>query len=472
MDAVELRTVDLDKTQKWFRMGLLAFFVLLSVQYTGKVAFSESENRSAFLRWRDQVLDLDDGTNIYDEHNYPNPPVMALLLRPLMSLPPVIGSLTWFYLKVAMVFLVFRWVFALVEESGHTIPIWAKLLTIVLSLRPIMGDLSHGNINIFILLLVIGALYCYRRERDFLAGLLLALSIACKVTPALFVPYFVWKRAWKTLAGCGVGLALFLLVLPGLYLGMERNAYLVAEWADQMIVPFVIEGEVTSEHQNQSLPGFLHRMLTPSASFSEYNGDHYVPVEYHNITSIAPIYLRLTLKICMLAFAGLVLWTCTTKRDQRQSWRYAAEFSLVLLGMLIFSERTWKHHCVILILPFAVMIYALAKIELTARTRRIIIWGLVVACLFFMSTSTGVFGKSITRLGKLSQVYGAYLWAHFLLLTCIVVLLRATRAGIQWKGDSTTQVFLTRAKLPLETTQPTWERNSTPADIPTLDQQT
>ena len=30
------------------------------------------------------------------------------------------------------------------------------------------------------------------------------------------------------------------------------------------------------------------------------------------------------------------------------------EFSVVVLGMLLFCERTWKHHCVTLLLPFTV----------------------------------------------------------------------------------------------------------------------
>ena len=33
-----------------------------------------------------------------------------------------------------------------------------------------------------------------------LAGLILALSISYKVTPALFIPYFVYKRSWRTVA--------------------------------------------------------------------------------------------------------------------------------------------------------------------------------------------------------------------------------------------------------------------------------
>ena len=54
-------------------------------------------------------------------------------------------------------------------------------LTVLLSIRPIVGDLQHGNVNLFILFLVIASLTLYTRKLDFLAGLLLGLAIACKV---------------------------------------------------------------------------------------------------------------------------------------------------------------------------------------------------------------------------------------------------------------------------------------------------
>ena len=54
---------------------------------------------------------------------------------------------------------------------------------------------------------------------------------------------------------------------------------------------------------------------------------------------------------------------CRTPARTGLGWRLAAEFSLVVLGMLIFSERTWKHHCVVLILPFSVLSYYLATCQ-------------------------------------------------------------------------------------------------------------
>lgn len=430
MDAA-LRTSDAERAwARWLRAGLLLLFVAVSVQYTIKITCSERDNRSAFLRWRDQILDLSHGVNIYDEHNYPNPPIMALLFQPLAQLPPLVGSLLWFYLKVAMALLVFRWGFQLVEETGRPIPLWAKCLAVLLSLRPILGDLTHGNINIFILFLMVAALVALRSRRDLCAGLLLGLAIACKVTPALLVPYLVWKRAWVALAGCAAGLVLFLWLLPGIFLGHQHNMFLLREWVDQMIVPYVVDGVVTTEHQNQSLPGLLYRFTTDSPSFSVYDWqvEGYVPVEYHNFISLDPEIPRTLVKVCMCLFAGLVVWTCRSPLAQRQRWRLAAEYSLVMLGMLIFSERTWKHHCVTLVLPFTVLAYGLATVPLSVGRRRVLIALLALAYVLMTTTSSGLFGTDSNGLAKLAQVYGAYVWAHLLLAAALVLLLLQSAA--------------------------------------------
>ena len=118
--------------------------------------------------------------------------VLVHLLR-----KPLAAALLWFYLKVGMTLLALHWVFRLVERHERPFPTWSKVLATLLSLRPIVGDLSHGNVNLFILFLVVAALYAFHRGRDITAGIVLALAVCCKVTPALFVPYLIWKRAWR-----------------------------------------------------------------------------------------------------------------------------------------------------------------------------------------------------------------------------------------------------------------------------------
>ena len=110
-----LRTPPL--SQRTFVLGLLLFFAAVSLQYTFKTLELRhgKQDRSAILRWREQLLDLDSGENIYQRYTYPNPPIMALLLRPLAELPPLAGALTWYFLKVGMALYAFAAVFRMIR---------------------------------------------------------------------------------------------------------------------------------------------------------------------------------------------------------------------------------------------------------------------------------------------------------------------------------------------------------------------
>jgi hypothetical protein len=412
--------------QRTFVAALLVVFAAVSVQYTLKALDLRNgrQDRSAILRWREQLLQLDSGENIYQRFTYPNPPIMALLLRPLAELPPLAGALVWYYLKVAMALYAFAAVFRLVEAPGRPFPHWAKILTVLLSLRPILGDLSHGNVNLFILFLVVAALDCFRRGWDGSAGVVLALAIACKVTPALFVGYFLWKRSWRVLAGCALGLALFFFVIPAAVLGWDQNNELLASWVDLMVTPYLVGGVITSEHHNQSLPGLVARLLTPGPSFSTYVEGRYTPLEYHNVLSLGPDAARLLVKGFMAAFVGLVVWCCRTPTRPRQSWRLAAEYALIALGMLLFSERTWKHHCVTLLLPNAVLCYCLAAPPPDGRLRGYLAGTLGAVQVLTAATSTTLLPDGAA---KLAQVYGAYVGVFVLLTAALAVALRHGR---------------------------------------------
>jgi hypothetical protein len=326
------------------------------------------------------------------------------MLRPLASLPPVGGALVWFYLKVAMALASFRMAFDLARDAGVRFPPWAQGLAVLLSIRPVIGDLMHGNVNLFIAFLALSGLWLYRRDRDVPAGVVIALAMACKVTPVLFVPYFLWKRAWGVLAGMGVGLGLFLLVVPAAVLGWDENIDLLGSWFEKMVLPFVIGGQITSEHSNQSFPGLITRLFTASPSFSDYNGDRYVPTAYHNVADIGGA-ARWISKAGLAAFAVAFALLGRTPTRPRTTARLGMEFSLIMLGMLLFSERTWKHHAVTLVLPFAVLAYQLAAGGLTAAGRRMVACVLAGSAGLMLLTSTDFMPDAWA---KLAQVYGAY----------------------------------------------------------------
>jgi hypothetical protein len=415
--------------EQWLLVGLLlAVLAGMCWKYAVKVVTvkpGQTVGGGALVRWQPQLKEMDKGIDISDRYEYPNPPIMALLLEPLCHLSPLAGSLVWFWIKAGLTLLGLHWLFQWVAEKEIPFPLWAKVVTILLSLRPILGDLEHGNVNLFILFLVLASLTLYQRGRDLLAGVVMGLAVACKVTPALFLPYFLWKRSWRALAGSAAGLALFLWpgFVPALYLGWQGNQHQLHSWYKDMVHPFVVEGKVTSELLNQSLPGVVSRLATHSPAESKWVAaqNEFVPVRYANFLELTPNQARWLVKGCMGLFALLIIWCCRTPATWRGGWRLSAEFSLVVLGMLLFSERTWKHHCVTLALPFAVLCYFLATQHAGPILRAYLVATLTAATLLIASTSNGLLPR---HWAEETQVYGAYVLANLVLTAGLAVLLK------------------------------------------------
>ncbi len=425
------------KAAAWLLAVLLSGLVLgMAFKYAHKIRKPRPDGqqaRSAIDRWLPQLLEMRKGVNIAERYQYPNPPIMAVLLLPLTFLDPFTASITWYAVKVVLTAVALAWLFRWVgncrpadpTRETPAFPAWGIVLTLLLSLRPLLGDLEHGNVNLFILFLVLGALTALHSRRDVLAGVVLALAIACKLTPALFLPYLVWKRAWAALAGSVLGLALFFWpgIVPSLVMGWQQNQDHLTSWYRGMVRPFVVEGNITSEMANQSLPGVIARLATHAPADSEWSEreNRFIPTRYANLLDLSAAQARLLAKGFMAGFVLLVFWSCRTPLDRAGGFRLSAEFGLILVGMLLFSERTWKHHCVTLVVPFAVLCYYLSACSPGPGLRAYLIGTLTAVTLLVASTSVGLLPEAWA---ETAQVYGPYVWANFLLITALVVLLR------------------------------------------------
>lgn len=410
--------------QRWwitYLVTILIVVVVVGIRYEKKASTPsrlDTLTRTAILRWHDQVRDLFAGKNVYEGNPYPNPPIMAFLLRPFYELPPIPAALTWFVLKAILATISIYWVFQL---CGITVPTWARILAITLALHPIMGDLSHGNVNIVILFLIAGTLEAYRRGWPIVAGLTLGLAIACKVTPALFLPYFVWKGAWRCVVATLVGLVLWFVVVPSAVLGFEENNTLLKSWYDGMVRPFLVDGKITTERANQSIPGVTFRLLTDKPSELDYDEDgRPIPAEFHNIAAIGEANARWIVRGFQALFVFAVVFCCRTPRIERQGLAFAGECGLIVLGMLLFSERTWKHHGVTLILPYAVLCLSLGN-EVVS-----IFWRKVIAGILVLSVVLTLLPSSLGDSGQdFMLIYGSYMWTYLLLAIGMCIVVRA-----------------------------------------------
>jgi hypothetical protein len=214
------------------------------------------------------------------------------------------------------------------------------------------------------------------------------------------------------------GLAAFGLLVPALFLGWDRHTQLLDSWSKQMVQPYVQSGEVFyTEHKNQSLPGVVMRLATRSPSFTEYRGLDRFPVAYHNLLSLPPAQAQWIIRGAMLAFVLDVVVACRTPRDERIGWRLPAEFGIVFLGMLLFSERTWKHHAVTLLLPWTALLVA----EITTPGRHMLpaLAGSLAAGLMLLTTD----GIVPEPWADVPEIYGVHLAIHLLLLLALAAIL-------------------------------------------------
>ncbi|MFO0927919.1 MAG: glycosyltransferase family 87 protein [Gemmataceae bacterium] len=407
--------------RRLFYGGLVVLLLVVAVRHAAKVG----DERSAFLRWRSQLLHLDDGVDLSARFNYPNPPIMAVLLEPLAYLPPRVGAHLWFALELAMA-AGSLWLLRALIERERPLPSWAWMLLVLCCLKPVVDELTHGNVNLLMVFLVVLTLVAYQRRRDLLAGLLLALAIACKVTPALFVPYLLWQRSWRALAGVALGLGLFLFpgVVPAARLGMADNLEQLGSWYQVMVRPYVAEGRVTSEYLNQSLPGVVARLLTEQPSLVFWQGNDPVPARLDNVLALSTTSARWLVKGCLVAYLLLMAGLCRRSTGpDRPAGRLTAEFALVVLGMLLFSERTWKHHAVTLMLVFAALVpYLATPATWQSRQRGWAMASLLTLALGLMLLSGMSAGADRRELAhspgfaKLALIYGGYTWAFLLLL--------------------------------------------------------
>jgi hypothetical protein len=373
------------------------------------------------------VIKFWEGTNIYDKMLFPNPPILPITLGPLMALPPVAGAMTWFAIKVVLTTIALTMCLNIVRPSDGPFPPFFLSAVLLLSLRPLLGDLHHGNINLLILFLIVAMFQSWRLGHDHLAGLLLGLAISYKVTPALFVPYFIYKRSWRKVGSTLLGLVLFLIVVPSLIVGPKFNLECLSMWWHRMLTPFLVEGNSSPQEVNQSMVGVFTRLLTDiPPGTNRY--DLHLDV---NIVSWPTQVVSYLVKCVTLALMGLLAFFCRTQAHDRRDPRYLGEIALVALTMLFVSERSWKHHFVTLLFPYTFLVWDLYSPGTKLRPKLAIAGMLMLSFLFMATTSTELGGLFADGRGhEIAQGYGMFLWAAVILYAAVAWRLRARGGGL------------------------------------------
>jgi len=302
-------------------------------------------------------------------------------------------------------------------------------LLLMLSMRVFLSDLTHGNVNLIIGGLVVCAMLCSYHRKDFLSGLSIGLATVLKVTPALFIPYFLYKRKWASLAGSFAGIIVFCWLVPGLFLGFEFNNQLVLQWYKQMIHPFITGmpvGYMQTQHMNQSFTGIFYRLLCDCTAIAAEPKEGVEALKI-NLLSLDQQSVSLLVKAASLAVVGALAWFCRTPRSSPKHLGHLGEFAMVFLAMLFLSERSWKHHYILLILSHGFLLYYLLVMHPAGWKKWVPLVFMGAGILLHTFTSSAFFGDYAS---DVLEAYGVFvIGALFLFISCALALTALRREG-------------------------------------------
>lgn len=284
-------------------------------------------------------------------HPYFYPPPFLLFFQWVIWLPLATAYRLWFWLDelatLAAVLSLWRWWRPL---GPAVLPVTVVAVALC---SAVPNNHMMGQMNLPVLAMVLGSLYFHSRDRAGVAGVLLGTACMWKMSPALFVLYWLWERQWRPAfwaLGTMVALSITALVLWGV--------------------------DVTWSFYGTVLPGF---------GSGTYNGLS-VPISVFGNHSIANLWhaawpkshpglsdaARIASGLSALGLAGVT--AAVFQRNRAGVLGFAARPAALCALMLMLPVYTYEHH-LIWLLP-AVVLTVLA----TAQGR--IPWFAVVPLVF------------------------------------------------------------------------------------------
>jgi hypothetical protein len=230
----------------------------------------------------------------------------------------------------------------------------AVVLALLLLTPYLIRDLDECGLQLILLFFLSMALFALRAGRPIQSGWWLGLAVVYKLTPALFLPYLVWKRQFRAAASMLACTILFSLA-PALYLGWETTLASHRHWLEFTVRCMRLDdpsenGVEPPKHQNQSLPFAIARYCQTHPSGHPLALDHPGFVQFGNLDG--PTAKRVV-QGSLLVLAALLAWRFHKNASQRietgDSIELGREWAAVCVLCALLSPLCWLQHLVLVV---------------------------------------------------------------------------------------------------------------------------
>ncbi len=361
---------------------------------------------------------------------WPMPPFTFVLLAPLSWLSFPAAQFTWVLCKTVMLAIIFYSTMGIVRRGGGKIDPLPMVLILLIWLWPVVGDMQEGQMNLLMLTPLAAGWFFVQREKlwsDILGGLLIAMAVAIKVSPLIFLVYLLWRKRWLPALSMLGGIVFWLYVPLAMCFGLHQAISWNQQYLHAMIEPYLVNGSVTIV-SGESLPSFLIRLLAHRSAFITYH--HGVAKRYYvNVLNVSvPVAQRIVrIVLVIIGIIGLV-WMRRILPTLKCR-RYVFEIGAVAAFLLWAEAWAWVPHYVTLIftLMAAGLIASDSAAKPATRLRMNIFLGIAAVLMMLTSDMVKIFGPHASNY---SRTYDPVLFAGMILVLGIMT------AGYPWSVAS------------------------------------
>ncbi len=242
--------------------------------------------------------------------------------------------------------------------------LWVGVGAGALTLQFILNDLDDGGPHLLLLGILSGGLYAIWVGRKRLGSALIGLGIVLKITPALFVLLFLWKRQWR-LAFYTVLATAFWMVLPILYMGPTSWWDHHSEWARNAVLSVMdrqAEGRQENELQKANL-SLRHTMLRYLVTYPATHRLRQVDQSYKPVLDLPSPIANAIVGVAAVGILGLFAWSSKQPYQGVGDPAWARECAGTFLLALLFSPITWDQHLVWMIPAATIVVAAAVKLN-------------------------------------------------------------------------------------------------------------
>lgn len=342
------------QTRPWLQRSLLVACSVAAAAHGYVIAYLREFRFRDFDVHREVGRRFLAGEYLYaDGLCHPYMPSAALYFAPLALFDRGTGLALRYVTAVACLCLTLILLYRMVRDWADMTPaegLWVGAVTLLLAFQFILQDLDDGGPHLILLAILIAGVYFVWQGREKLGAIWFSLAIALKVAPALFLPFFLWKRRWR-LAGYTAIASICWIVLPMVWMGPESWWSHQREWVQVAAGSFVgRETPTTIENEqrvrNQSLRQTLMRYLV---TFPEDHPLRRDDPGYAPILNLPVPTAKIVVIAVMLSLLVSFCWSARRPFEGRRDPAWLRESSAVMVLALLFSPVTWVQHLVWLV---------------------------------------------------------------------------------------------------------------------------